>query len=773
MRKRILNELRLEEVLKRELEQARLSEIRKKAIEETVARAQQKINEKFARERRTQELKDMMRGVVAEKEQQVIAALNLSDVDGLMRDTLNNLDELSARVDRVQEQGEKIETEPDSQIHAFTSFQSIAEGSSEDISRDVQGLETLLNKINESMQGQCAELDEVKEAVTELRSQLLELRDAASSSESKGNSSNITQEDLQQLREECAGELDGVSKTMLEESRELHLTVQQLAASMRTLMALNLEEKVTKFTSEIESLENRVQQVEDSLSDDEMYCSEVEDEDDSERKKKPQGLQSVRSTPNKNNSASSSSQPQISAAEPTADQVWLQKVIDGELIPRREHSERIDAIDWDVLRLIPVKDQTEKLTKWDEVRIQSLSKPPKREENPWRLWKEAVWHWARRLSSVGASFVEMGQNLVEQSFKSGFEGESAVATGAGASRDLLQVMRALDDYFCPHTRTIQSKLESEIYTVRRLDMQSPTLFLHLFEKVFIREKEINKGVSTRSEQAKVDRALKALFLKQYTEQNLRSAISKKSLDGQVYNYQDLKREIDFLNIVDFHRYKPNPKKPSEDVYFPNEAGESDVLTSLLEHCGERLAVDSLGHHAVTNSYYNQTGGRKQTALHGTGLVTQGFPSSGGTGSGGGGGEAPLGGEIHLTHTPQGGPGQHRPQQQSGAGNEEKFLYKAPNITEDEKKKRLEQSKEFKLKTEPTADWCFLGEWCPGVLKTGDCAKKHTKKEIGRMRSQFEQNFPEAYKAWTKKREEFKKQKQAEAEARKKAGGGGK
>eukprot|EP00392_Amoebophrya_sp_AT5.2_P018105 g18570.t1 len=463
-----------------------------------------------------------------------------------------------------------------------------------------------------------------------------------------------------------------------------------------------------------------------------------------------------------------------------------EQIAKGERIPRMKHDERIDMIDWAKLRIIePRISETSKTTKWGDLYIATLTKPPLRQDFAWRVWKESVWHWSVSLRLVGASFTKMGQQIIAQSFRRNqttgeiFEGEHSVATAAGQSRDLVEIMGALDQHFCPHTRSVQSALESEVHLIRRPDMQSPMLFLHLLGIIYRREVEINDSTNVRTEKAKVDRALKALFLQKPTEQLIRSSISRATVD-RPYTYSSLQSEVDSLNITDFKRYKPNAA--GADVHYPKDRDEVDHMQKLLEQIGERLSVDSHGQHAMTNSYFHQTARSVSTrGGAGTGLWTLG----GGGGSSGGAdndgfltptstisqqnvlalqnllGQAAAnggkngGGSLLMTPGAQAAPNNSSADGETKKDSNGKEFWVPAKLSQEEQAKRIEASNRFKLKKEPNANWCKFGEFCNDVLTTGKCQGKHTKKEFWRMITQFERKYPEKAKQLAKEKAEKK------------------
>eukprot|EP00392_Amoebophrya_sp_AT5.2_P017687 g18094.t1 len=455
----------------------------------------------------------------------------------------------------------------------------------------------------------------------------------------------------------------------------------------------------------------------------------------------------------------------------------VERIARGEFIPRRNHDDRVDMIDWPQLKLVqPRISESSKTTKWDDLFIATLTKPPLRQDFAWRTWKESIWHWAVSLRLVGASFTKMGQQIIAQSFRRNaltgeiFEGEHSVATAAGQSRDLVEIMVALDQHFCPHTRSVQSALESGAHLIRRPDGQSPMLFLHLLGIVYRREVEINGDANVRTEKAKVDRAIKALLMQKPTEQLIRSSVARAPAD-KPYTYHNLTAEVDSLNITDHKRYKQNGA--GVDVHFPKERDEIDYMQKLLEQIGERLSIDSLGQHAMTNSHFHQTA-RQQTfrGQHGTGLLTDGGiflqpappggvpltgPSLQQMASLANQGGNISGGPAVLTTT---GQGQLQNNTATSEGKTEKDaagkeFWVPAKLTQEEQAKRIESSNRFKLKKEPGANWCKWGEWCNDVLTTGTCKGKHTKKEFWRMITQFERNFPDKAKKLQKERAEKK------------------
>eukprot|EP00392_Amoebophrya_sp_AT5.2_P017662 g18061.t1 len=410
------------------------------------------------------------------------------------------------------------------------------------------------------------------------------------------------------------------------------------------------------------------------------------------------------------------------------------KIIAGDLIPRMKTAERIDMIEWSKLNMIKPKVRASQASKssynkWDEIVIMKLGYPPRRDEFTWRLWKEGVWHWARELREVGASFVMLGRNLVQGSFK-GYEGEHSVATSAGEARDLVSVMTVLDEHFAPHTRTIQSRIESDLYKIRRLDKQSPMLFLHLLGVIFRREKEIAEGKFTRTEESKVNRALDALGLSRETTQMLRVTINQTVKQNKAFTFANLESEVDAMNLQDYDRYRINEK--NQCVQSPAERGETDVLTELLEAIGERLAIDSHGHHVIVNSYFQSTakGKRAVQPSGGQGYLTQGFldPGTadptplGGTGLqhvGGGGGAAGGAGVFLTPGAPAADPNKKFSDKTvkapDGSGRE---IYVPPkSMTAEEKQRSIDASNKFKLKKDPNADWCKRGDFCQNVLTT--------------------------------------------------------
>eukprot|EP00392_Amoebophrya_sp_AT5.2_P018618 g19195.t1 len=456
-------------------------------------------------------------------------------------------------------------------------------------------------------------------------------------------------------------------------------------------------------------------------------------------------------------------------SDPRAEQIAR-----GELIPRCNHEDRVDMIDWQQLKLVkPRTSETSKTTKWDDLYIATLTKPPLRQDFAWRTWKESIWHWAISLRLVAASFTKMGQQVIAHSFRRNattgevFEGEHSVATSAGTSRDLIEIMAALDQHFCPHTRSVQSALESDVHLIRRPDMQSPILFLHLLSIIFRREVEINGSVNVRTEKAKVDRAIKALMLQKPTEQLIRSSVARATIE-KPYTFQTLQAEVDSLSITDHKRYKQNQQ--GIDVHLPRERDEVDFMQRLLEQIGERLSVDSLGQHAMTNSYFHQT--QRQQSYRGqagTGLFTLGDgggppggefmplqqPLAGAIGGGGGNQTlaSAIGGGGQTLFTPGAGNATQEGRTEKDQNGKEYWV--PSKITQEEQAKRIEASNRFKLKKEPNANWCKWGEWCGDVLTTGKCAGKHTKKEFWRMVTQFERKFPEKAKQLAKERADKK------------------
>eukprot|EP00392_Amoebophrya_sp_AT5.2_P017465 g17822.t1 len=548
----------------------------------------------------------------------------------------------------------------------------------------------------------------------------------------------------------------------------------ELNATLDTerMIALENQEELRKSLSSVvgavKELEDRVYFLENQ--DDEI-CSECGSVDQSTSHKKKSGphLESV---------------PEIRSSAAAADPVrsLAEQIAKGEVIPRTKHDERIDMIDWSQLRIIePRITETSKTTKWGDLYIATLTKPPLRQDFAWRVWKESVWHWAVSLRLVGASFTKMGQQVIAQSFRRNpttgeiFEGEHSVATAAGQSRDLVEIMSALDMHFCPHTRTVQSALESDVHLIKRPDMQSPMLFLHLLGIIYRREVEINGSTNVRTEKAKVDRALKALYLQKPTEQLIRSSISRATVH-QPYTYQMLQSEVDSLSITDYKRYQPNAA--GVDVHFPKQREEVDFMQKLLEQIGERLSVDSLGQHAMTNSYFHQTArnisGRGGNSA-GTGLFTfaggqpdqgvdtpssttsqqnlqsalQSFLQQAAAGSGGKSG-------ISLI-TPGGtqAPNNYSADGETKKDSNGKEFWAPAKLSAEEQAKRIEASNRFKLKKEPNANWCKFGEFCSDVLTTGKCQGKHTKKEFWRMITQLERNFPEKAKQLAKERADKK------------------
>eukprot|EP00392_Amoebophrya_sp_AT5.2_P016462 g16724.t1 len=365
----------------------------------------------------------------------------------------------------------------------------------------------------------------------------------------QANRAAVEQEQKKLVEEVCTAVYGELQKPLVEMfKQQLSYEVMQLTLNQSTLRKeyRDFQEEAVKtgdgMAKETEGLRSSVRHLTQNLERMEEKLMELEVEQDeicSEcgPEEKPQKGPKARTynigTPEKKNPHDS--EPEF---EEEVDSNLSQRdrdIIAGTLIPRMKTAERIDMIEWSKLNLIKPKvaassSNKTSYNKWDEIVIMKLGYPPRREESTWRLWKEGVWHWARELREVGASFVMLGRSLVQSAFR-GYEGEHSVATSAGEARDLISVMTLLDEHFAPHTRTIQSRIESDLYKIRRLDKQSPMLFLHLLQVIFRREKEIAEGKFTRTEESKVSRALDALGLSRETTQMLRVTINQTAAGG--------------------------------------------------------------------------------------------------------------------------------------------------------------------------------------------------------------------------------------------------
>eukprot|EP00392_Amoebophrya_sp_AT5.2_P017611 g17999.t1 len=787
LRRSILAQIRIEQEEKDRKHRFEVSERRAKAAREAAEKAQLIRKEKEEAEQKKRE-EEQRQAVAKQSEEQV--RTNIENVVKPMLDALFLKTEAS-RVDGMEGLGSMLKDEIEQYEH--------------DVAVKIGGLESTLEQNVGTVARQVGELKAKLDSMTSNTELLLTAlgdpeffseEDVATRMLAMGAIQADYHMKVEELRDVSKGEvvtvsaikieLEAVNRTVTAQAEMLTQLQADLAAQREeskaqseTDASLHMEEN-KELTMMISTLADTVQKLEDRIYaleyEDDEVCSEcsLQSVTPIQKKTKPELLEPVREKPL------------------TEDE----QVLAGELIPRHNSDRRVDMINWEKLRIVQPKVPVDgKYSKWDEIFISTLTKPPTRAQHSWRVWKESIWHWALELRKVNASFAQLGRQVIASCFPdSSFEGEHSVACSAGQSRDLVQIMSALDVHFCPHTRTVQSRLESDIHNIRRLDMQSPSLFFHLLGIVFRRETEINGGDSMRSETARVDRALKALFFPQHTEQLLRSMMSQSSHEHP-FNFIRLEKEVDTLAITDFRRYKPDPSNVKIDKYFPPEQGERDVLQELLEHIGERLSVDTHGHHSVTNSYYQNTSRGQLRSTSGTGLLTAGNPIGGGGFGGAGAGNGGLsggGGQIDgmifatpgtLQPNPGGGgnpnfggttttttgkipvaqvknlilatTGSSDGRVEKDANGKEFWI--PPKLTEEERQKRIEASNRFKLKKDPQAGWCKAGEYCRDVLTTGECKNgMHLKKEFWRMITQFERNFPEKATALKKKKADKKK-----------------
>eukprot|EP00392_Amoebophrya_sp_AT5.2_P017945 g18373.t1 len=762
-RRRVLKEMQDERELLLSIEKATLKEVMSRAAQEAAA-----IGKNFQKTSRQQAklrediLNSLSIKIGTEMTGVKTALGNLSKRVGKQDGKLHLVNDLGAQLSENSAGHHvvltRLETQVDALLDKTTQITETVQGSEAmpvrfaelevdhaDLSQDCKytKLEMAedLRKVGEELQEMGATAVSAHSELGEIKDEIRALKDSIGM--------GIGEERLEAFKADLQSEAELQNGLYLDENKELRLIIQSLA------------DTVSKLESKIVELEGLM--AEDEA--DEIYCDSVESDDGgaapSKRSKK--GAASTRGF-----GLDQSPEP-----KPALD-AELQRIAEGKMIPRMRMSERVDMIDWSKLELVPTKSPFEKLTKWDEVIIRTLISPPLRSSTPWKMWKEAAWHWARQLRLVGAEFHQMGRHLVNTAFAGDkFEGEHSIAVGAGAERDMIGIMQALDTHFCPHTRTVQAKIESDMYRVRRLDGQAPLLFLMLLKKVFLREQQINEGVAVRMESAKVERALVALMLKGMTTQLIRSKISTANVSGTGFDLNDLEREVDNLNITDFNRYKVGAT--GQDIHVKTENNEEDVLTGLLEVIGERMNTDSTGHHAVTNRHFNLT--QKQPVVnnvgtgHGQAFFGLGAGDSSETvGTGLPGGQTGLPGPLHV---PAGGPapgaafatgGQRFSTNPNGETIEinGKKHYLAPKLSDAEKTQRNEGAKKDKLKLDAEADWCPFGEFCVKILEDGRCPKKHLKKEVWKLLSQFEQKHPEKYKQMQKEREKLKKEREAAA-----------
>eukprot|EP00392_Amoebophrya_sp_AT5.2_P017686 g18093.t1 len=679
-RLRIVREMKEEEALLREAQDKKIREINSIAAKAAALKGREYMKAAMKRENMRIEFKQMLQKAM-EKPSSKTGQLGtqINHQGGQLRTLKMKLDELLLKTtsitEQVSENGDLLqrmialeqETEMVSQDSRFTKLE---------LTEDLREMQEKSKEIMATALSAHDEIVTVGEMVSEVQDKI---------------ENSVSSEVLEELRQELQTEAEQQSRMHLDENKELRSIIQSLA------------DTVSSLESKIEGMQQELGAADEM---DEIYCDSCATSD--------AGGAASSKKPRKNNNLD------LFSPLPKGPETEHDKIVSGKLIPRCRINERVDMVDWQKLDVVPTKGQQDKLTKWDEVIIRTLTSPPLRSNTPWKMWKEAVWHWARQLRLVGATFHMMGRHLVNQAFVGDrFEGEHSIA----------------------------ARIESDLYKVRRLDGQAPLLFLMLLKKVFLREEQINDGKAVRMETAKVDRALVAMMLKALTTQLIRSKISTATSTGGDFTLGDLEREVDNLNITDYNRYKLGVN--GQDVHVKMERDEEDTLTGLLEVIGERMTTDSVGHHAVTNRYFNLTqriGAGAGAANVGTGQGTVLFtPQLGGldmgegaSGTGLPAGPAPQ--SQHLMPTPgtalaTGG------QQFSNNPNGEtvdvggKKHYLPPRLSEPEKQKRNEDAKAQKLKLDPDADWCQFGEFCPKILEEGRCPKKHLKKEVWKLLSE--------------------------------------
>eukprot|EP00392_Amoebophrya_sp_AT5.2_P017786 g18198.t1 len=409
----------------------------------------------------------------------------------------------------------------------------------------------------------------------------------------------------------------------------------------------------------------------------------------------------------------------------------------------------IDLIDWESLRRVQKKNKSS-LDKFDEITMRTLNDPPQRGSLEWRRWKETVYLWALALRKVRANFCKMGQMLLNKSFV-GHEGEYSMAVSASTTRDLVEIMLHLDTKFSIPVRAIIEKREEIIPKIVRLDGQSPVMFLQLLNMIFIREAEIStKGA--RSDHNKAMRGLSALRLEHNTEQLIKSKLPTEVDEMEFLMLENL---IDTLGVKDTVRYDATGKK-----HEPNKAGEKDWISELMVAMGERMRGDSSSHSTHMNNYFNVKSNTTAGAAGGLHYTTPNQQEPGG----------PVGGQNFATPGGPGAPAGGAPTKDSRVelrAKDAQFWRDLAKTAEPQKEVKLKARMENLLSKKNQKDyWCEFGDWCESVPKTGDCIRRHTGPEFGRLIRKFEDNNPAGYAKWKKVQDERKKAEQQQKAAAK-------
>eukprot|EP00392_Amoebophrya_sp_AT5.2_P018803 g19431.t1 len=525
-------------------------------------------------------------------------------------------------------------------------------------------------------------------------------------------------------------EISAVRDEAMEGHGETKLVVTNLEVSVREVMS-----KVDELTSRLEWLGQEVGELLQA-NEDELVCDPVPTtaETNVEANASP--------APATKDDSTGRSRPADSDDESvSSDDEDLHK------IPRTTGNagcNAVDVIDWEKLRGVEKKKRSA-MTKFDDVIMRTLTDPPIRNDLSWRRWKETVFLWARALRRVRASFHQMGSTLLNKSF-AGHEGEYNMAIASSSDRDLVVMMKHLDLKFSIPIRSIMEKAEEIIPSIKRLDGQSPLLFLQLLHLVFLREGEIG---GQRGEHSKVTRALAALRLGENATQLIRSRLP---VNVSEMSFNGLESIVDQLNITDVKRYDAAGKELE-----PNRRGEKDLLMEMLVSMGERLQADGGMHHTNLNNFFRPGGAAGTVHFTGAGGPGPADPAAG------------AGGQIFNTPggAPSGGPAAYG----NGGGKtleqkDAEYWSKANSVPEADRDKRLKQRMvNLKLLRNEEGYWCPFGDYCQKISTTGKCTGQHTKKEYGPMIRKFQKDFPAKYKIWD---EQQKKEKEEKAKAEKEA-----
>ena len=275
------------------------------------------------------------------------------------------------------------------------------------------------------------------------------------------------------------------------------------------------------------------------------------------------------------------------------DKSWGSWVMDRGVRGFTGNHTKVDVLDWNSLRFVRVKEESEYSRKDIEM-VKMINSPPTMKQSGGNIkdFKDSLFQWVKDVVSVGYEYEKIKNVIGSKCFNDDnqkFSHYKQIYNSHLGDGDVITILHSWDRRVSLRDKTLAGTVERKLPFVRRNHNQCHLQFLHNLQYFFQRE-----GVDARTESNRVEVAIRGLMC----HSNVLVVVRGKMGDSSML---ELMSAVEACELRDRNRYK------NDDSLFTPNKGEQDelqFLINLVDHSTPSISGPTIPKH-TGGLYFNK------------------------------------------------------------------------------------------------------------------------------------------------------------------------